>query len=102
MKSSTDEHPRLHMALQASIVAGSAIAVTVGCALLVVACGRSLKARAHDSTPSTSTSATIANLELEVAGRTRSITRRVAFIAPVPLHQVVEVLVSEGDRVKKG
>ena len=37
-----------------------------------------------------------------VAGRTRCIAANKAIIAPVPLHPVDEVLVTVGDRVKKG
>jgi multidrug efflux pump subunit AcrA (membrane-fusion protein) len=38
----------------------------------------------------------------EVLGRTESAPGRKGMIAPVPLHPVVEVLVSPGDPVRKG
>jgi RND family efflux transporter MFP subunit len=41
-------------------------------------------------------------LAIEVPGRTQCIPERRAIIAPTPLHPVVEVKVSPGDRVKKG
>jgi multidrug efflux pump subunit AcrA (membrane-fusion protein) len=52
--------------------------------------------------PAAKEETTPGTLAIEVPGLTQCIPTRKSTIAPVPLHPVVDVLVTLGDRVKKG
>jgi hypothetical protein len=74
--------------------------ILLASALLLILLSFSLPAgssptKAEQSKPETETSA------FEVTGRVGCKQNAKGIIAPVPLHPVIEVLVSQGDRVKK-
>jgi len=71
--------------------------------ILVLTIGCTQPDSSTKNSPSRSTRGLVAGTPfIEIAGRTQCVPSKRGIIAPVPLHPVVEVLASLGDRVKKG
>ncbi|HEV8071196.1 MAG TPA: efflux RND transporter periplasmic adaptor subunit [Planctomycetaceae bacterium] len=75
-----------------------------GLAALCVAASGSIPGTKSGSTPSPKPGSPIVASDgsIEAMGRTQCVAGRRASIAPVPLHPVVDVLVVQGEHVKKG